>query len=267
MVLVNFWHIIYVMIQPTDEYPWHWSVNDAGDEVDAILDNPEDLPIVAIKRMTRFFEKVEAPLLKLGNIEKLYNEGYDKDRIIQATEAELVSVLGKNGTKVFNGLREKLTDIPLYKIMGANSTQRGIGVRKMKKLQKALGREAMYNCNDPSTIATVGGFDTKTAEYAVQVISRFQEFFHDNYDFITIEEEKSVGTALAGEKVCMTGFRDKEMAAKIEELGGDVQSSVSGKTTILVAKDPNSTSGKMNKARDNGTRIMGIDEFKEFIGW
>jgi len=63
----------------------------------------------------------------------------------------------------------------------------------------------------------------------------------------------------------MTGFRDKEMAAKIEELGGDVQSSVSGKTTILVAKDPNSTSSKMQKARDNGTKIMGVDEFKEFI--
>jgi len=44
-----------------------------------------------------------------------------------------------------------------------------------------------------------------------------------------------------------------------------IEDSVSGKT-IQVAKDPNSTSGKMNKARDNGTRIMGIDEFKEYIG-
>ena len=250
---------------PTDEYPWHWSTNDAGEEVDAILDNPEDLPIVAIKRMTRFFEKVDAPLLKMGNVEKLYNEGYDIIRTIKASEEELVSILGKNGSKVYDGLREKLTNIPLYKIMGAVSSQRGIGVRRMKMLQKALGRDELYKCNDPDVIASVVGFDTKTAEYAVDVISKFIDLFADVSDFVTIAEEESMGTALAGEKVCMTGFRDKEMAAKIEALGGEVQSSVSGKTTILVAKDPTSTSGKMQKARDNGTRIMGIDEFKEFI--
>lgn len=252
---------------PTDEYPWHWSVNDDGDEVDAILDNPEDLPIVAIKRMTRFFEKVEAPLLKLGNIEKLHNEGYDKVRIIKATEAELVSILGKNGTKVFTGLREKLTDIPLYKIMGAVSTQRGIGVRRMKKLQKAFGRDGLYKCNDPDVIASVDGFDTKTAEQAVTVIGRFIDFFADIYEFITIAEDAIVGSdsILSGEKICMTGFRDKEMAAKIEEMGGEVQSGVSGKTTMLICKDPNSNSGKVKKARDNGTRIVGIDEFKEMI--
>jgi len=253
---------------PTDEYPWHWSVNDDGDEVDAILDNPEDLPIVAIKRMTRFFEKVDAPLLKLGNIEKLHNKGYDVIRIITATETELVNILGKNGTKVFNGLHEKLTNIPLYKIMGAISNQRGIGVRRMKKLQTAFGRDGLYKCNDPDVITSVDGFDTKTAEQAVMVISRFIDFFANVNEFITIAEDKAVSlnAILLGEKICMTGFRDKDMGAKIEELGGEVQSGVSGKTTMLICKDPNSNSGKVKKARDNGTRIVGIDEFKEMIG-
>ena len=250
---------------PTDEYPWHWSVNDDGVEVDAVLDNPEDLPIVAIKRMTKFFEKIEAPLLKLGNIEKLYNEDYNKVRIIKATEAELVSILGKNGTKVFNGLREKLTDIPLYKIMGAVSTQRGIGVRKMKKIQTAWGRDGLYACNSPDDIATVEGFDTKTAEMAVNVIDDFKDFFGMVYDFVTIAEDAEVGTSLSKMQICFTGIRDKELAAQVESLGGKVTSSVSSKTTIVVAKDPNSNTGKPKKAREMGITIMGIDEFKTMI--
>jgi len=248
-------------------WDWEWTVNDAGEQVDAVLKNPDEYHEVAIKRMIDFFDKIDAPMLKEGNVQKLFDADYKTvESVIKASSADLVKVIGENGNKVYHGLREKLTDIPLYKIIGAHSNQRGIGVRKMKKLQKALGRDEMYKCNDPDVIASVDGFDTKTAEYTVIVISRFIDFFADVYDFVTIAEEESTGSSLAGEKICMTGFRDKEMAAKIEELGGDVQSGVSGKTTILVAKDPNSTSGKMQKARDNGIRIMGIDEFKEFIG-
>ncbi len=67
-------------------------------------------------------------------------------------------------------------------------------------------------------------------------------------------------------QVCFTGIRDKELAAKIESLGGKVTSSVSKKTTIVVAKDPNSTTGKPKKAREMGITIMGITEFKEMVG-
>ena len=66
-------------------------------------------------------------------------------------------------------------------------------------------------------------------------------------------------------KICITGFRDKALNVQIEELGGTIQSGVSGKTDILVTNNPNSTSGKAKKARELGVKIMGIDEFKEMI--
>jgi len=246
---------------------WEWTVNDAGEQVDAVLKNLDSYEEVAIKRMIDFFDKIDAPMLKEGNVQKLFDADFKTiESIIKSSSANLVKVIGENGSKAYVGLREKLTNIPLYKIIGAISTQRGIGVRRMKKLQKALGRERLYTCNDPDVIASVDGFDTKTAEQTVIVISKFVDFFADVQDYITIAEDEKTGTALAGEKICMTGFRDKEMAAKIEELGGDVQSSVSGKTTMLICKDPNSNSGKVKKARDNGTKIIGIDEFKELIG-
>jgi len=36
---------------------------------------------------------------------------------------------------------------------------------------------------------------------------------------------------------------------------------VSAKTTLVVAKDPEDTSGKLKLARDLGVEIVGMDEF------
>jgi len=240
---------------------WNWDWNESG--VDAILLDVGGNHEVAVKRMIDFFNKIEVPMLKEGNIQKLYDIGYNNiESIIMASNAELIRVLGENGNKVFNGLKEKLNNMPLYKIIGAYSNERGIGVRRMKKLQSALGVE-LVKCDDVSLIANTKGFDTRTAEQTVKVIREFNKFFANVSDFITISEESSVGTTFANEKVCMTGFRDKELAAAVEAQGGTIQSSVSGKTTLVVCKDPNSNSDKIKKARQNGILVIGIDELKE----
>jgi len=251
---------------PPDTYAYHWTVNTVGKEVDAVLDNPNDLPVVAVKRMVKFFEKIDAPLLKMGNVEKLVNAGYSKEQVIRATEEALVNDLGKNGTKVFEGLRKKLTDIPLYKIMGAVSTERGMGVRRMKKIQDAFGRDGLYGCTSMHKIMGVEGFDEITATAALNVIDDFKDFFSDVKEYITIAEEVEVGDGLAGQKICFSGIRDKELAAVIESQGGTVQSGVSGKTTLLVTKDVNSTTGKPQKARDLGIEIIDIDEMRRRVG-
>jgi NAD-dependent DNA ligase len=250
---------------PTDEYPWHWTVNKAGKEVDAVLNNPEDLPIIRIKRMVKFFEKIDAPLLKMGNVEKLDEAGFTKENIIAASESELVQVLGKNGTKVYEGLRKKLTDIPLHKIMGAVSVQRGMGVRRMKKIEDALGQSGLYGCTSLNEIMNIEGFDTITAEAALNVIDDFKDFYSDMQSYITIEEEVEKGTTFADQKICFSGIRDKDLAARIESLGGTIQSGVSGKTTLLVTKDVNSNTGKPKKARDLGIEIIDIEEMRKRV--
>lgn len=79
--------------------------------------------------------------------------------------------------------------------------------------------------------------------------------------------ENNTGVDLEGQKICMTGFRDKDMQTFIENSGGIVQSAASSKTTMVIAKDPNSSSGKIKKARELGIEILGIAEFKEkFMG-
>ena len=247
---------------PTDEYAYHWTVNKKGKEVNAVLDNPEDLPIIRVKRMARFFEKVEVPHLGMGTAQKLVDLDYTKEQVIRATKEQLIIDLGKNGGKIYDGLRKKLADIPLYKIMGAVSTERGMGVRRMKKIQDAFGRDGLYGCTSMHKIMGVDGFDEITATGALNVIDDFKEFFTEMKDYVTIATEKEIGTSFAGQKICFSGIRDKELAAAIEAEGGTIQSSVSSKTTLLVTKDVNSTTGKPKKAREMGIEIIDIEEMR-----
>ena len=72
--------------------------------------------------------------------------------------------------------------------------------------------------------------------------------------------------AFSGKSVCMTGFRDATMVTAIESQGGTVKSSVSKGLDILVLKDPQSTSGKAEKARKYGTKLVGIDDMWNRLG-
>jgi DNA ligase (NAD+) len=74
------------------------------------------------------------------------------------------------------------------------------------------------------------------------------------------KKEANTGGAWAGERVCLTGFRDKALQAKIEAEGGEIVSGVSKKTTVLVAKDPNGSSSKIKKARSLGIQVLSREQ-------
>ena len=71
---------------------------------------------------------------------------------------------------------------------------------------------------------------------------------------------------LVGQSFCMTGFRDPDLGAAIEKAGGTMKDSVSKGLTFLIALDPNSTSGKAQKAKAYSTRVIGVDEARKLAG-
>lgn len=77
---------------------------------------------------------------------------------------------------------------------------------------------------------------------------------------IRLKVKNQVVGALTGKTVCLTGFRDKELSAAVEAAGGTMKDSVGKGLTYLVAKDPNSGSGKLQKAQKDGTVVVSIDE-------
>ena len=74
-----------------------------------------------------------------------------------------------------------------------------------------------------------------------------------------VAKQAATGGSLSGISVCFTGVRDKAMEADIVAAGGEIKSGVSKNLSILVCKDPNSNSGKAQKARGYGVEILSLD--------
>ena len=85
-----------------------------------------------------------------------------------------------------------------------------------------------------------------------------------NFSYIQSPKQTS---PVDGERmyVCFTGFRDKELEEALTAKGHVVLNGVTKECTLLVVKDLNSTSSKMNTARKRGIRIVSLEEFTNEI--
>ncbi|MFP3974754.1 MAG: BRCT domain-containing protein, partial [Dehalococcoidia bacterium] len=82
------------------------------------------------------------------------------------------------------------------------------------------------------------------------------------------EVEKPREQPLAGQEIVITGrletFTREQAEEKVKDLGGKAGSSVTKKTTYLVAgADPGS---KLDKAQSLGTRVLSEEEFLRLVG-
>ena len=249
---------------PTQEASW------TSTGVDLVIDNAHEDATVKFERLVDFFTSIDAPHLRDGNLKMIFDMGFETpESVIELTQEDLSSLLGSVvvGKKVFQGLRESLTNIPLYKLMGSHSVfGRGVGVRKMKKLYEAFDGD-MTKCSNAANILSVDGFDQKTASKIVAGYPLFVDFMKHVEQYVTIEEfvKKKQGP-MTGQQIVFTGFRSKEMELEIESLGGKVGTSVSKNTSLVVADDPDSNSGKAKKAKDLGIRVISVEQFKQMLG-
>ena len=61
--------------------------------------------------------------------------------------------------------------------------------------------------------------------------------------------------------VVFTGVRNADMEEIITDGGGVIGSGITGKTTLVVAKDITENSGKIKTAREKGIQLMNINDF------
>lgn len=139
------------------------------------------------------------------------------------------------------------------------------------EMEKDLSPEFSDSLSAINRLESLNGIGRKTAEIIAS--TEFWEAASSLNNFVTVVNNNvsttKEGGSMTGKTFALTGkmplTRD-EYVRKIEQSGGKVASSVSGKTDFLVIADPNSTSTKAKKARDLGVKLISPEELEKMIG-
>jgi NAD-dependent DNA ligase len=127
------------------------------------------------------------------------------------------------------------------------------GLRKLGRLTKAAIIKR---------VMAMPGFSDVTATAVAVGLAPFLAWVDKlPLKFSAPKKLEPTGTLLNGQSVVFTGFRSSELEEKIKRQGGKIASGVSGTTTILITKDVDGSSSKIQKARQLGVKIYSPEQF------
>ena len=278
---------------PDKSIKWHWNET----EVDAIVDNKEDNEDVRVKRIISFFDVMKIAGVGEGVVNKLVNAGYNEVKmILQLTPDIIAGIDGfqlKSATNIYNSIHKVInsdTPVKLERVMMAsNIFGLGLGEKKFKLIVDAIPdflekwKKGDIRRED---IMRIDGFSDKSTDLLMNGMSKFLEWL-DLHKMIKLEngDKKSSGAStsdtsgsssssgsssgarFAGMVVVFTGVRNIDMEEMITNGGGVIGSGVSGKTTLVIAKDISENTGKIKTAREKGIQVMNIVDFGKYIGF
>jgi len=268
---------------PTIPYKW----NDT--HVDILIDYskkvpPEIISQVHIELIIHFFKKIGVKYLSDGIVTKLYNNGYTSIKeILGAKHSELEKIGGIGPrliNKIYFEIDSKFATVKLPTFMAATHIfGRGIGETKIKEIIKVypnILHDTGTNSELVEKLLILNGFSDIIANRFVENLAEFKKFCKSLNTTYSIEHiikpvksvksvksDKSNKALFLEKKICMTGFRNKDIESFIEENGGSVVSSVSKNTYMLIYADGETTSGKYTKAIELKIILMSLTEFKK----
>jgi NAD-dependent DNA ligase len=260
--------------------PYAW--NKSG--VDFILTDLEGVNsnLVKIKILVHFFSTMDIKYLSEGILTKLVNNGYNSvQKILIADKKKLATIEGlgeKMIAKIFIEIDKAFDTVDLATLMASsNLFGRGIGEKKLKKVLKKYPTILYDNDTDDDLrkmLLEVEGFSDITTDKFIKKFDDFKKFFDDINSIKKMEHlekkqllkdnKKSYNTknTLDGFTIVFTGFRDSDLEDKIENIGGKISGSVSGKTKILVTSDDgDKESSKYKIALEKNVHIITKTKF------
>ena len=261
---------------PDKDIKWHWNETN----VDAIVDNIDDNEDVNTKRIISFFEVMKIAGVGEGVVKKLVNAGYNEVKMILQMTPDIIAAIDgfqlKSSTNVYNSIH-KVIDIPQpieRYMMASNVFGLGLGEKKFKLIIDAIPNfleKWKKNNITKQNIMDIDGFSDKSTDIFIVGMPKFIEWL-EIYKMLKLEnrEEKlkekaesrlPISNKFAGMIVVFTGVRNVDMEKAIVECGGTIGSGITGKTTLVVAKDISENSGKIKTARDKGIQLINIDDF------
>ena len=264
-------------MMPDKAIKWHWNET----RVDGVLDNPEESEDVLLKKLAAFFATMKIAGVGEGVLNKLIAAGYNDLKTILDLKPDMIAQVegfqAKSALNVYNAIHKVIDQSqPLERVMAASGVfTLGLGEKKFKLILDAIPnflkkyKDGKINKTD---ILAITGFSDKTADIFLDGMPKFIEWL-GIHDMVKIETQsgtsadfKPTGNKFAGMVAVFTGVRNADFEKAIVDGGGQIGSGVTGKTTVVVAKDPSENSSKLQKARDMGIEVIGIDDFGKKYG-
>lgn len=244
---------------------WQWS--ETG--VDAMVEG--DTEDKVFYQVLDYFRSIDVDGFKEASVKKVIDsvginsESFD-DIVVTMNnmfDFEYSDILGKNGTKIHDSLKRRHENMSMDTFLGSiPHFGTGFGKRRAKELLTNLDRNEDFWSLKEGDIKSFFGFNDKTSKRIYDGIER-AKVLKERLEIEFVENVTS--SEMENITVVFTGFRDKNLQKKVEEMGGKVASSVSGKTSFVVAVDPSSNSGKVKKAKEKDVNVLGIEEFKDMF--
>jgi DNA ligase (NAD+) len=246
--------------------------------VDIVVSKSNAGEEINLKNMIFFFQKIKVVGLSEGILAKMQKSGYDNvGKIITMKKEDLLKLEGfkeKLADKIYDAIQQRFLKIdPVLLAAATNAFGRGIGERKLKTIVDKFP-EILYDkkCRPSvSELVKIEGIEEKTAKVILDNLPVFREFVKDNHleKYFKLREEKEeyIGEALPqifkDKGFIFTGVRDDNVEAFIVASGGVIKKAISKNVNVLICKDKNSKSSKMEEARKLGIEIVQLDEFKK----
>lgn len=218
------------------------------------------------KKLEHFFSKIEIDFISEGNVSKLIEAGVTSPMQFIKNPSILETVIGENGRKaakqwetVSNG---NITEANLFAALGIFG--RGMGERKLTALFAVHSlQDIILGSVTELDICKIEGFEQKSASLIMNNLENAKDIYNQLQGYVTFSQKQVQKTAytgkFSGQTFCCTGVRfTDDVKNKIEQAGGVVTDSWSSSVTTLVAKDPESGSGKVKKAKDKKIPVISL---------
>jgi NAD-dependent DNA ligase len=257
---------------PSVSYIWNES------QVDVMLEDKDNDTGVMEKNITGFFRGIEVDGLSEGNVKRIMEAGFDTmAKIMRMSKDDFLTIEGfkdKMATKIHDGIASSVEKATIPTIMAAsNMFGRGFSTKKIGLILDEYPNvlvSAESIADKKRKLAEVKGMASKTADNFVDNIPKFISFLQETglegkLELPKINPVAPVQTTheLYKKVIVMSGTRDKELEARLAEIGASVGSAVSSNTYVVVTPDVNSTSSKLVQARKLSIPIMTPSEFRQ----
>lgn len=245
--------------------PYKWN----SSKVNFVLDEDGNNKDILIKNMVHFFKKLEIKNIDEKLIIKLIDNGYNTiNKILNMSVDDFLKLDGfqeKLANKIYDNIEDGIKKVELSKLMTAsNIFGGGLGIKKLSLVVNNIPNilELDKSKNELiEIIKEIEGFDTKTANQFSEKLNKFKSFLNKNNNITFIVPIKNKGNKLNNIKIVFSGFRDKELEKKIKNEGGNIVSSVSKNTNLLITNDLSNISSKFKQAQKFNIEIITKENF------